>query len=403
MLLSRNDPSSDVLQQSRSDLRLCCAICMADADTARELMRSRPDGIDWIALVEVARNHRLEMLLYRAASSHFAQFVDPSALAALRRRYDDNQARGLALTTALLQLMAQLDAEQIPALPFKGPVLAAQLYGDIALRVYSDLDVLVRERDAERATRVMLALGYRQGGMSLGWERSFERDGGQSVDLHWAIADKLHQFPLNADVLVARRTRVTLADTPVSTLCAEDALLAICFNGLSEDWQRCDRIADVAMLVRTSGSTIDWPALLALCRRHGCERLVLVGLHLARELFLLALPQIVEQRLQSHQRALARAGYAIDEFLDFTITSTDRRSGRDYWRHILRLRERQWEKVPYYQSFAYDLFKPKDDDAAWQRSSRRLLYGVLRLPLLGLKQGLRVLGHATLRETDPRP
>ena len=402
MLLSRPDPSSDVLRKSRSDLRLCCAICVADADTARELVRSSKDGVDWMGLIEVARSHRLEMLLYRAASSHFVEFVDPSALTALRRCYDDNHARGLALTTALLQLLAQLDGAQIPALPFKGPVLGAQLYGDIALRVYSDLDVLVRERDAERATRIMIGQGYRQGAMSLGWERSFERDGA-SVDLHWSIADKVHQFPLTADELVARRTTVMLAGTPVSTLCAQDALLAICFNGLSEDWQRCDRIADVAELVRSSGSTIDWPGMLALCRRRGCERLVLVGLHLAKELFRVTLPHIVELRLQSHRRALARAGYAIDDFLDFTITSTDRRRGGNYWRHILRMRERQWEKVPYYQSFAYDLFKPKDDDAAWQRGSRRLLYSVLRLPLLGAKQSLRALGHATLRETDTRP
>ena len=402
-MLSRPVPSSDLLRERRSDLRLCCAICAADPATARELLRSGKGSVDWMALVEVAKNHRLDLLLYRAAGSHGAEFVEATALTALRRRYDDNRARGLALTTALLRLLAQLEAEQIPAMPFKGPVLSAQVYGDIALRMYGDLDVLVRECDADRVTRVMLEQGYRQGDMSLGWERSFVRDSGESVDLHWAIAEKIHQFPLTADDLWTRRVTVSLAGTPVQTLCAEDSLLAICFNGLSEDWQRCDRIADVAELLRHAGSTIDWPKLLALCRQRGCERLVLVGLHLAKELFMSRLPPIVEQRLQSHHRALVRAGYALDDFLDFMITATDRRRGADYWRHIFRMRERQWEKFPYYQSFAYDLFKPKADDAAWQRNSRRLLYGALRLPLLGVKRGLRVLGHATLEETNNAP
>ena len=402
MLLSRPVPSSDVLQKSRSDLRLCCVICAGDPDAARELIRSREGGVDWMALVEVAKNHRLEMLLYRAASTHCAEFVDPPALEELRRRHADNQARSLALTSALLRLLAPLDAEQIPAMPFKGPVLGAQLYGDMALRIYSDLDVLVHERDADRVTRVLLAQGYRQGPMSLGWERSFVRDSGESVDLHWSIADKIHQFPLTAAELWARRTTVSLAGTPVQTLCAEDALLAICFNGLSEDWQRCDRIADVAALLRHASGTIDWPQLLALCRQRGCERLVLVGLHLAKELFMVRLPQPVEVRLQAHHRALMRAGYAIDEFLDFTITASDRRGGSDYWRHIFRMRERLWEKFPYYQSFAYALFKPQDGDTRWQRNGRRLLYGVLRVPLLGVKHGLRLLGHATLREGPPQ-
>ena len=107
--------------------------------------------------------------------------------------------------------------------------------------------------------------------------------------------------------------------------------------------------------------------------------------------------------MRSHCKALGSAGYAIDDFIDFMITSTQRREGIEYWRHAIRMRERQWERIPYYQSLAYSLFKPKDDDAPWQRTSRQVLYQFLRLPLLGVKHGLRALGHANLKETDNRP
>lgn len=402
MVLSRPDLSSEVLLKNRSDLRLCCAICAGDPDIARQLAESRKGHIDWMALIEVAKNHRLEMLLYRAVNSGLAEFAGSSALEALRSLYADNLARGRALTAGLLRLLEQLATEQVPAIPFKGPVLAAQLFGDIALRIYGDLDLLIRECDAATVTRIMADQGYRASAMSLGWERSFVRANGDSVDVHWSIAEKIHQFPLTADELWARRATTTLAGTPVPTLCPQDMLLTICFNGLTEDWQRCDRIADVAALMRANGA-IDWPEFLDLCRRRGCERLVLVGLHLAKELFLVKLPQCVELRLQSHHKAIAKAGYAIDEFIDFVITSTQRRQGFDFWRHTFRMRERQWERIPYYQSFAYSLFKPKDDDGPWQRTSREVLYRVLRLPLLGVKQGLRFLGRANLKETDNRP
>src|SRR5437867_7383799 len=110
-MLSRPESSNDVLLQSRSDLRLCCAICAADAGTARQLLQSRKEGIDWPALIEVAKNHRLEMLLYRAATSHFAEAVPATALQVLRSRYAENRARGLALTSALLRLLARFTAE----------------------------------------------------------------------------------------------------------------------------------------------------------------------------------------------------------------------------------------------------------------------------------------------------
>lgn len=403
MVPSRPDLSSEVLLKNRSDLRFCCAICAADPDIARQLVESRKGNIDWMALIELAKNYRLEMLLYRAVNSRFVEFVSSPALEALHKLYADNRARGLALTATLLHLLDRLASEQIPAMPFKGPVLGAQFYGDLALRNYADLDVLILERDVAQVTRIMLDQGYHEvGDMSLSWERSFVRPTGGSVDVHWSIAEKIHQFPLTPGELWARRATTALAGTSVPTLCAEDALLVICFNGLTEDWQRCDRIADVAELMRAS-SAIDWPKFLDLCRRRGCERLVLVGLHLAKELFLVRLPQYVERRLQSHRKALNRAGYAIDDFMDFMVTSTQRRDGSDYFRHVVRMREGQWERVPYYQSFAYSLFKPKADDAPWQRRTRQALYQVLRLPLLGVKHGLRVLGHANLKETDNRP
>jgi hypothetical protein len=377
-------------------------MCAGNLELAHRLLERRDGEVDWLALVEVAHTFRLDLLLHRAVESHFATWVSATAVAALRTTYASNRARGLVVTQGLLRLLTQLASEQIAAMPFKGPVLSAQLYGDIALRVYGDLDLLVRERDIARVSAIMREHGYRETGMNLSWERSFVRDGDLSVDVHWSIAEKIHQFPLTADELWARRTVVDLNGTPVPTLCAQDALLAICFNGLTEDWQRCDRIADVAELVRTSPS-IDWVALLALCRRRGCERLVLVGLHLAQALFGIGLPVDVRRRLQAHQKSLDKAGYAIDDFMDFMVASTDRRQGFDHWRHVFRMRERQWERIPYYQSFGYDLFKPQDDDGPWQRTSRQVLYQVLRLPLLGVKQGLRALGHANLKETDGRP
>jgi hypothetical protein len=364
-------------------------------------LESRKDRIDWMALIEVAKNYRLEMLLYRAVYSRFAEFVSSSALEVLRNLYADNRARGLAMTAGLLRVLDRLASEQIPAMPFKGPALGAQFYGDIALRIYGDLDVLVRECDVDKVTTIMRDLGYREVGMSLSWERSFVREPGESMDVHWSIAEKIHQFPLTPDELWSRRVTIDLAGTSVPTFCVEDALLVICFNGLTEDWQRCDRIADVAELMRASHA-IDWPKFLEMCSRRGCERLVLVGLHLAKELFLVKLPECVELRLQRHRKAIGQAGYAIDDFMDFVVTSTRRRQGLDHWRHVLRMRERRWERIPYYQSFAYSLFNPKDDDAPWQRKARQVLYQLLRLPLLGVKRGLRALGHSNLKETDNR-
>ncbi len=394
------DLMSEPQLKRRCDLlRLCCAICGADGDAARRLCEERKDAIDWMALVAVAAEFRLGMLLHRAVQqAHLIEIVSPAAVDALQMIYAQSRARSLVVTAELRQLLDRLASQQIPAIAFKGPAFGAQLYGDVAMRTYSDLDVLVRKCDLARVTRVMLDAGYRAGNMPLDWEISFERDAGTSVDLHWSIAHRNHQFPLTADELWARHSTVSLAGASVPVLGAEDTLLAICFNGLTEDWQRLDRVADVAALVRGSAA-IDWQSFLDMCRRHGCERIVLLGLHLARELFMVRLASVVEIRLHAHRKAMAAAGYERDDYLAFAVTATDRRRGFDAWHFMLRMRERSRERTPYYQAMAYDVFKPKVDDAAWQRASRQLLYAVLRLPLLGIKHGLRAIGHGP----DNRP
>ena len=46
------------------------------------------------------------------------------------------------------------------AAPYKGPALAVQLYGNVALRQFSDLDILVHPRDVLLARDLLLAEGY---------------------------------------------------------------------------------------------------------------------------------------------------------------------------------------------------------------------------------------------------
>ena len=132
---SRPDLSSEILLKNRSDLRFCCAICAADPDIARQFVESRKGTIDWMALIELAKNYRLEMVLYRAVNSRFIEFVSSSALEALHKLYADNRARGLALTATLLHLLG-IDHERF-TVKFQG--LEQRLSGVESPKVIQEL------------------------------------------------------------------------------------------------------------------------------------------------------------------------------------------------------------------------------------------------------------------------
>jgi hypothetical protein len=59
----------------------------------------------------------------------------------------------------LLQTLELLRESGIQTVPFKGPALAVQAYGDLSLRQYDDLDLLIHEADVPRAYQLLIANG----------------------------------------------------------------------------------------------------------------------------------------------------------------------------------------------------------------------------------------------------
>src|SRR2546430_3203484 len=71
-----------------------------------------------------------------------------------------NARRNLLMLWELLEILDLFTEQGIRALPYKGPVLAAIEYGNLAARTFCDLDILVRKEDATRARDLLVARGY---------------------------------------------------------------------------------------------------------------------------------------------------------------------------------------------------------------------------------------------------
>ena len=56
--------------------------------------------------------------------------------------------------------MKLFEKYDIQALAFKGPTLAQNAYGDITLRQFGDLDILIRKKDRSRMVSILLNEQY---------------------------------------------------------------------------------------------------------------------------------------------------------------------------------------------------------------------------------------------------
>ena len=200
------------------------------------------------------------------------------------------QVRSAILFTGeLLRLLDLFDRHSIAALPFKGPVLADMLYGDIAARDYCDLDILLPKQDLRRATRALLAAGYttdlpcgpgqRNAYLRARYEIHFTSPGGLPIEIHQSFLPPSYCFSL-----APRYQRRSFFGREIPALAPADLLLVLCAHGAKHAWSEPGLIRDVARLLEVSARDLAWPDLWRDSAAIGARRMLLLGLHLAAQL-----------------------------------------------------------------------------------------------------------------------
>ena len=163
----------------------------------------------------------------------------------LREHFYANAGRNLFLAKELIKLLHLFDAHEISAIPYKGPVLAVSVYGNLAFREFGDLDILVRERDYQRAQHLLSAQGYRLM-KEFDWESTFVHDSGTfAVDLHKGMTAQDFSSPLDFEYLSGRLQRITVAGTEVPTLSPGDTLLMLAIQITKDSGSRYFQLAKI--------------------------------------------------------------------------------------------------------------------------------------------------------------
>lgn len=135
-----------------------------DAACATLLRREASCNVElWPKLISLANEHLVTAPLWSALRRSALDSEAPTnAVEYLHSFHDYNSARNRAITTQLAECSAKLNAAGIEPMLLKGSAhLAASLYGDIGDRYLSDVDLLVRGEQIDRAHALLRELGYR--------------------------------------------------------------------------------------------------------------------------------------------------------------------------------------------------------------------------------------------------
>lgn len=338
--------------QSLVNRLLCTVARVRDSAHFTELLERHPDGIDWEQLVQSAYRHGVAGLLcHHLVAVPSERVPDEMASAAaghLEQRAVSNQAKA----DQLCAVIEGLSAHGIDAIPFKGPTLAESAYGDLALRAFADLDLLVR--DAEAAIKVLNELGYEQletDNLSPRQRCAFLRYSGQDIlfgtgapiEPHWTFAPHTFAFGFDYPGLWARASRRPFNGVEVLGLAPEDEWLVLCAHGAKERWPTLKFVADVAVFL-DSHPDLDWDQIRSRARAQGLARLVVIGIRLANRLVDLPVPEELGDWLKEDKAGCALADKCA---ADFFVESAPRGASYDLTRFHLAMRERRIDQARY--------------------------------------------------------
>jgi hypothetical protein len=286
----------------------------AIAEEVRALA-SRP--LDWDLLLAAAADNSVTALLARHLPACAKGALSPGQLAQLHEAARVVAVRSLILVAELIKIMDAFAAAGVCSIPYKGPVIAVQAYGDVTLREFEDLDIILLQRDMPEANEVMTSLGFRPkfpwilsadaaSALVPGEYDYFDDERRVVIELHTELT--LRHFPVPPDIgdFARRLVPVSLSGHEVRTFAPEDALLALCVHGSKDFWERISWIADIAELVRAH-ERLEWDAVWQRAELLRVQRMLHLGLALAHEMLDAPLPEPVLAHVRSDSTALSLA------------------------------------------------------------------------------------------------
>lgn len=299
--LSQNRLTRSVSWRLEDELLLCCAKTSIDTATAarvNKLLQS-DKKIDWEYLLQQACQHGVFLLLHQNLITSHSEYIPKNIQPHLQAYCHTKTARNLFLSKKLCQILEFFKNNDIQVIPFKGSVLAASTYKNLALREFCDIDLLIEEANFPKVKEILLSQGYQVRTELQHWGQDFtSKDDKIHIDIHWQLAPSCFPYKLDFQQLWLRRSSVSILNQQVTNLSPEDLLLILCVQMVKDAnlrKEKLNKICDIAELIRTS--ELDWELVIQQSQNMGSERLLIFGLALARELLEVELPSQINQKI----------------------------------------------------------------------------------------------------------
>lgn len=116
--------------------------------------------INWSRFYILSTQHGIFPICCKQLLSLKDAHLPPEAILKWEEAFETNTQNNLRLSWKLIHCLELLSKNGIESIVLKGPVFAIQIYRDITLRQFSDLDILIHQTDFSKVYEILLQSGY---------------------------------------------------------------------------------------------------------------------------------------------------------------------------------------------------------------------------------------------------
>lgn len=335
-----------------SQLIIACAQTTIPAPQVERIDNILRQQLDWKYIFDVSVRNAVNPVVVWNLLRNFNQLLPEEIKKTLNREFQEHTRHNMFLTRKLIDIIGFFNSNDIPILSFKGPLLANHAYGNLALRQFGDLDILLPPKYLEAGIKLLMTNGYTPTSSlswlyKTNWNMSRKKDVGFISDdknvlleLHWKLSGSHFAVPFEMSRLWQELETVDLAGIKVNTLSFNDLLIYLCLHGAKHSWERFGWICDINELIR-SEKDINWELVNSEAKRLGCENTLALGLCLLNEFFDLEVPTPILQKIENDSTfreivADIRARLFAPEMISVEMG--------DRYLYQLKLKEKFWDR-----------------------------------------------------------
>ena len=339
----------------------CCRTRNGDPPVIRD--------IDWNIFLKKARNEGVSPLVFSRLPGLAEHYDIPEYVAEeLKKDYYLSATKNALIFEELKKVLGLFNQSKLQIIVMKGAALAETIYGNLALRPMSDIDLLVKKEDLHQVDELLKKLGYSPADRSvddvdftstylttLDYRNSAKNS--PSFHIHWhfvnsTIPNESYINHIKMDDIWQDAVKTNIADIETWVMSPHHLIIHLSEHALrvTHSLSKLSYFCDIDKAINYYGKDLDWNLLVRDTIRFNLNKMVYTTLYFSRYFIKAEVPKDVLLKLKPKR-------FSIPEKIFMRKTAENKRTpGMSYLIH-LSMNKGLAKKLKF---MVRTLFPPKD-------------------------------------------